>query len=744
MQLCLSVRIFMQDMGLRNFAVAESSRLGYRTHFPASTRRGLAMIDKEAANSTPRAITARSLLFGLLGVLLMSGLAGYHDSRYGSPLMIGNHMPGGAFTYMMFVAVVWNGLAGRVHRSLALNPHELTVVLMMTLVACFPPTSGLFRYFHRMLTLPWHYLPGRPDWIEHGVLTRLNPDLFPSPAPHFVHGVLQSDEVVYQGMFTGLARGTKVLGLHQLPLTAWLPCLAYWGPLVFLVSLCVIALQFLVHQQWAHHEQLSYPVAQVAGSFCARSDGRRGVPDVFRNRLFWWGLVPVLLLYTVEFLSRKYPLDVPGLATILPNLKSWNVPLVAKVPVLKNVPDLWALSGQSLFFTIVGLAYFVSSEISLTMGLASIILAAVGLGYFYVVGTPLTGVDLEVGRAGSYLGYTLILLYTGRTYFRAVLARALLNRGAFDASSPAVLAARVLVLAFAGFVTVLWRMGCDFPVALCYGLTLIMLFFVFTRIICETGIPFMQAGWVPGRIMISLFGPAAIGPGPLALLMWVNVVLVQDPRECLMPYVATGVKVADDNGIKLRRAFAIIVGAVALALAVSFLSSSYTLYNFSAMSDGWASNSAVTIPFDHVARLFSEMKETQEFGAGEAATGIGKLALIRANPSDLRFFAAGILLVVGCSVLRFRFSRFPIHPVLFMLWNTYPSMQTWASFLLGWFVKTLIVRFGGGGVYQRLKPFFIGLISGELLSIGLHIVMNIAYHLCFGESSSVKVGILPG
>ena len=46
-----------------------------------------------------RAVTVRSMAFGLVGLLLMSGLASYHDSRCGSPLMIGNHMPGGAFSY---------------------------------------------------------------------------------------------------------------------------------------------------------------------------------------------------------------------------------------------------------------------------------------------------------------------------------------------------------------------------------------------------------------------------------------------------------------------------------------------------------------------------------------------------------------------------------------------------------------------------------------------------------------------
>ena len=35
--------------------------------------------------------------------------------------------------------------------------------MAVTLVACFPPTSGLGRYFHRQIMLPWYYLMNKPD-----------------------------------------------------------------------------------------------------------------------------------------------------------------------------------------------------------------------------------------------------------------------------------------------------------------------------------------------------------------------------------------------------------------------------------------------------------------------------------------------------------------------------------------------------------------------------------------------------
>ena len=112
---------------------------------------------------------------------------------------------------------------------------------------------------------------------------------------------------------------------------------------------------------------------------------------------------------------------------------------------------------------------------------------------------------------------------------------------------------------------------------------------------------------------------------------------------------------------------------------------------------------------------------------------------------EARFFVYGLLGVMGVSMLRFRFSKFPIHPVLFLVLGTYSGNTTWGSFLAGWFIKSLVVRFGGGGVYQRLKPLFIGLIAAELFMIGLSVLIDFLYFFLHdGTPSPVKFVIMPG
>lgn len=690
---------------------------------------------------------------GLLGIVLMASLPGYHDNMCRSATtMIGNHLPGGAIAYLFFVGLVWNGLLGRINRKLALSSKEMAVVLVATLVACFPPTAGFFRYFFRIVMLPWYYLPGHPEWAEHNLLGSLNPKLFPEP--YLGNGVptpgteaYGTYQTVYQGFFSGLAKGTHWLSFSELPIGAWVRPMMYWGPLVLLVSLACISMQFVVHRQWSRHEQLSYPLAQVTGAFCLRKDGLPGVPDLFRQRLFWVGFAPVFLLYFLEFLGAKYPTLFPSTDQFFPNLRSWGLPILNTFPVLNHATGKWALNGQSLFFTIVGVAYFVSTEISLTVGLSQIALALFTTLIYTLFGTPVSGIQVELSRAGSYLGYTLILLYTGRTWFRAVYARAfgLYRRrsSVADDDPAAVLAARVLVLSFVGILAVLVCMGFEFTLALLFTVLTLMLFFVFTRIVCETGIPYLQAGWFPPNLLVYLFGQAAVGPGSLMLLYWVNVVLLQDPRECLMPYVATGMKVADDAGLRMRRTFWIVVAAVVLAIGVAFTVSMYTHYNAGAMTDGWSSGGAVVNPFNACSRLVREMKNVGEYEIAAKASVVERLSLIRVQPENMQYFLLGLAMVVFCSVMRFKFAKFPLHPVLFMVWGTTPIERTWGSFLVGWFLKVLVVRFGGGGVYRRWKPLFVGLIAGELVFVGVQVAYGLLYVLFVGTPPTFGVRALP-
>ncbi|MCL1910236.1 MAG: hypothetical protein FWG05_04800 [Kiritimatiellaeota bacterium] len=720
------------------------------------------MLSTPVKQNTNRILTWRSVLFGLTGIYLMSGLAAYHDDILGGTLMIGNHIPGGAFTYIIVMGLFWNGfwalfkkITGRGGRMM-LNSRELAVVFALTLAACYAPTSGLFRYFHRAIMLPWYFLKNKPTWIEYGVLTEyMNPLLFPKPWPGAVGAEFTAEyDLIYHGFFTGLATGSRTLSLADLwnvgIFKAWVGPIITWGPFVFLFAIAVVSIQFLVHRQWSKHEQLSYPVAQVASGFCAigNGDGKsasgRGVPDIFKNSLFWWGFCPVMAVLLVITLSAWYPETVPGIREMGPNFKSWWIPIDRHMPVIRQAPDWWSIGYQQIYFTIIGLAYFVSAEISLTMGLTMITQVVFGVMFYYAVGRPIDGGWMSMSRAGAYIGYTMILVWTGRNYYKSVFGKAFrLRTPRDDDEALSVTAARVLVVSFVALVVVIAWLCDSWLMAFFYALLSLMMFLGISRIVCETGVPFIHTNWDAGGFLTRMFGHAAIGPRALPFLLHSSgAILSHDPRESLMPYIATGAKVAEDNGVRLRRLYWVVLGAVLLSVVIAFVATTYAYYNYNPMSNDhavWASY----VYLDQAATGFAQMKIAGIFEQSLAANSITRLALAETDPWNLRFFLGGMFGVLALSSLRFRFSKFPIHPVIFLMAGVWSCICLWSSFFIGWFIKTLIVRFGGGGVYQRLKPLFIGMIAAELFMVGALVFIDFAYYLIFKTRPPVTISIMP-
>lgn len=84
---------------------------------------------------------------------------------------------------------------------------------------------------------------------------------------------------------------------------------------------------------------------------------------------------------------------------------------------------------------------------------------------------------------------------------------------------------------------------------------------------------------------------------------------------------------------------------------------------------------------------------------------------------------AGVAMVL--SVLALRYSAWPFLPVGYVVATTNFSEWFWYSVLLGWLAKVLVLRFGGAKMFQRGKPFFIGLIAGEAIAAGAWLAVNL-------------------
>jgi hypothetical protein len=171
--------------------------------------------------------------------------------------------------------------------------------------------------------------------------------------------------------------------------------------------------------------------------------------------------------------------------------------------------------------------------------------------------------------------------------------------------------------------------------------------------------------------------------------------------------------------------------AALVALVLGVLTTVYTQYIYGGgVLYQWA-NDAAGMPFQMLERSMSQF-------VGDLKTPQGlRWDLIHADNSFLTAAGIGLGLVLACNALRLRLRWWPIHPVLFLVMGTMPMQRIGASFLVGWFLKLMITKLGGGDAYRRYKPIFLGMIAGEFIAGILWAIVGYVYYAYMDRAGPV-------
>ena len=100
------------------------------------------------------------------------------------------------------------------------------------------------------------------------------------------------------------------------------------------------------------------------------------------------------------------------------------------------------------------------------------------------------------------------------------------------------------------------------------------------------------------------------------------------------------------------------------------------------------------------------------------------------NPTPFDFNRVyGVLAGMGITgflmVMRTRFLWWPFHPVGYVIAETQTMYWLWCPTLIGWLIKSIILRYGGIGMFRKGIPFFIGLILGDYVIASLWALMGL-------------------
>ncbi len=668
----------------------------------------------------------RSIILGLFGAAALSAVTYFNDEILKQTMLVGNLMPIAVYGSVILFVLLLNPLLARLHPRLPLSGKELAVAMAVTLAACVVPGSGLMRTFTSSLIMPHHLQRQRSGWQQADIVGQ---------APEGMLVDITADENrILNGYIQGLATADRQVGVGDLPWSAWRPALQFWLPAILLLWLALLGLSLVLHRQWARHEHLPYPLATFASHLLPGAGSARAA--LFGQRIFWIGAGAVLFIHGVNYLHAWFPdqmihiprsIDFSSLVPMFPTFERGGGGMLGR-PVL--------------FFTVAGFAYFLASDVSLSLGVAPFI-------YLTLVGV-LAGYGISVGggymsptpqsflAGGAFTGMLLAILYTGRHYYARAAAGAFLPAGRTDAPPEARWGVRVFLLALALFVIHIRGTGLPAWLGLLYALGTVMIFVVMARMIAEAGLFFMQPYLFPCVLLWGLFGPQALGPRLMLIMFLLSTVLLADPREAFMPFIVNSLRLADLKDAPLRPVAAWSGAAVLVALMVAIPVTLYLQYNHgAAQASGWATQDVPRFPFEEALRVQQRL-EAQEML--DTSLALGTAERIGAARPDARlavFFGAGLVLVGLFALARLRLSKWPLHPVLFLVWHTYPGRIFAASFLVGWAIKAAVMKYGGAHLHQKLKPLMIGLIAGDMLGGVTAVAFNLSWHL-------LRTWLLPG
>lgn len=665
-------------------------------------------------------MSIRAVLLACAGIALICGFGFFNDFVLRQTYMVGTFMPIPVYGGLILFLLTLNPLLGCLRRSWMLSGRELAFVIAVVLFVCFIPGRGLMHHGTGALMLPHHYAKTDTTWQQVEAL-KLVP-------PQMLADVSADEDTALGGFVQGLGQGSTHIALDEIPWQAWARAFLFWGPLLFTLVIALSGLALVVHRQWAAHEQIPYPIVTFAEAILPAPG--QAVGEVFRHRLFWLGLVAVFAIHMNNYAAVWWPQNVVAF-----QLRYDFRPLV-RLSLAFARGDGWDIAFPRLLFTVVGFAYFLSSELSLSMGLAPYVYAffkGTCVGYGIAVSANFFALEsVERGLyGGAYLAIGLVMLYNGRRYYADVARRSLGLRSPGQPEPCAVWGARLLMLAGTAFVVQLVTLGIDWQLAVLYTLLFLLISVVLSRVVAETGAFFIHCYFYPCALLVTFLGALAFDPRTLATLFLVTVVLMVDPREIFMPFASHAIALADRARLPLGRTTVCGLAAVLAGLVVATCATLYWQYDqgCTRVGDGWSLN-VMRWPFDNSARLQLRLAALGYEGDAvkELPGGWARFARAKPHTAGVVAFCSTFSLVILFTLCRMRFAWFPLHPVLFIVLGSYQSRYLGFSFLVGWLVKSMVVKYGGAHHYARLKPLMLGLVAGEMAAGAVTMLIGGIYY----------------
>jgi len=640
------------------------------------------------ARRAPGGITLRALMIGLLMVGVIVGMTQALSIRY-AVADVGGNAPPAAPIYLLLAYVLLAAFLPWLRSRFGLSRGELLLIYAMMLVAGPITHPHAIGFLVPHTVAPAYYGAQQSSWA-----------LFQPTLPAWLS---PQDRNAVEGFFHGTG--------GNVPWHAWLVPMLAWSSLLIALFFVMLCINTLMRRQWIESERLTFPLAAIPLTL---TEGDKGVGErlrhTLRQPLFWLGVALPLALQASTEIHNYYP-SVPAFP--LRDVIILNSPSAPLVPP-------WNGLGQvsfSLIFWLVGVAYLLPKEIAFSAWVFYLIrlledVLAVWLGKTgeapSVYSNDFPAVFAQ--GAGAALALTGITLFAARRHLARAIRKAfrgdptLDDRGEFLSYRTAVWGTALGIAFILAWCCVagmrLW------VAALLFGLMLAY-FFIFARIRAETGLGMGVIVWpkMLDEMMLTFVGARYMTLSDLTMVHALRWLYFGSATGSVMAAQMEGFKLTDAGGLPRRSVGSTILLTMLLTVPVAFAWTLKTYYHsgFEAMPIGQREPSMVA------SQIYWSFQGIVYENSAPHGPELGGLLAI----------GAGALITIALHWMRTCFLWFPLHPVGYLAANSWGMHINWASFFLGWLLKTLLTRYGGLSVYARLLPLFLGLIVGDMLHQGL-------------------------
>lgn len=645
------------------------------------------------ASFTPRAIVIGSLL--AVGVNLVTP---YNDFVVANTFFVGSYLPLAMILAVFMLVIVGNSLYRLASPAKAYRTGEMSVVLLMLLVACSFPSQGLMRGLLPTITTPFYFGDTSASFWSGIGKADLRSWLFPAP----LTSTGRASDVI-RDFYSRTPDG------EHIPYAAWLVPMLGWGLYFFGLMITLIALAYLLRIQWADNERLPFPLAQVQLSLIEQPEPGQALNKLFRRRSFW--IVTALIFCVHSFNALHLYFDnVPEL------LAGYNLRRVlADRPW--SLLDPWILKAQ-VYFTFIGMAFFIRSRTAFSIWATYLIFCAISWQRSITGSAPFSSPQVQDQHLGACAAFAVGMLWIGRKFYWQTLCGALgFDRGRLERN--AILAARWGIVGVAIMLLFFALVGASPWLAVLTISVVLLAHVVTSRIVAETGMPYVRANPTVLQVLTT-FNASSIGARDMFFGGAFSLNGAFHTRESAMAFSQHGFEAMhESNAMPTRRPWklaAVLLWTIVISYAAASWSSLTCYYSYVTPISRHMTFTVLNedILLGHVKTYIVTPMEQHQTGA------------FPPRPYDVKLnVAAGFVIVAALQIGAWSFAGWPLLPVGFLMVGTTYIGSTWFSIMLGWLAKVVLMKIGGPKLLESARPAFIGLIFGECLAAAAWTVLSL-------------------